>query len=46
VGGLATGGSGGNNTISNNVNNSNLTAGKITGASASRIVQLSGKISF
>jgi hypothetical protein len=46
VGGLATGGSGGNNTISNNVNNSNIVAGKITGASASRIVQLSGKFSF
>ena len=44
VGALITGGSGGNNTISNTVGASNF--GLITGASSSRIVQLSGKLTF
>ncbi len=44
VGALITGGSGGNETISNGVGASNF--GLITGASASRIVQLSGKLTF
>ena len=44
VGALITGGSGGNNNISNTVGASNF--GLITGASSSRIVQLSGKLTF
>ena len=44
VGALISSGSGGNNTISNGVGSSNF--GLITGASASRIVQLSGKLTF
>lgn len=46
VGGLVVGGSGGNEVIDNSVNSSSATAGKITGASASRIIQLGGKFSF
>jgi hypothetical protein len=44
VGALITGGSGGNNNISNTVGASNF--GLITGASSSRIIQLSGKLTF
>jgi hypothetical protein len=44
VGALITGGSGGNNNISNTVGASNF--GQITGASSSRIIQLSGKLTF
>ena len=44
VGGLITGGSGGGTTISNTVGSS--TAGLITGAGASRILQISGKLTF
>jgi Carboxypeptidase regulatory-like domain len=46
VGGLVVGGSGGNEVIDNSVNSNASTAGKITGASASRIIQLGGKITF
>ena len=46
VGGLVVGGSGGNETIDNSVNSSSATAGKITGASSSRILQLGGKFTF
>ena len=46
VGGLIVSGSGGNDTIDNEVNDSEATAGKITGASSPRILQLAGKISF
>ena len=46
VGGLVVGGSGGNETIDNSVNSSAATAGKITGSSAPRILQLGGKIVF
>jgi hypothetical protein len=46
VGGLVVGGSGGGSTIDNSVNSSAATAGKITGASAPRILQLGGKLSF
>ena len=44
VGGLITGGSGGGSAISNSVSSS--TPGQITGASPSRIIQLSGKLTF
>jgi hypothetical protein len=44
VGGLIVAGSGGNETISNGVGSS--TFGQITGASSSRILQFSGKITF
>ena len=44
VGALITGGSGGNESISNGVGASNV--GLITQASSSRIVQLSGKLTF
>jgi hypothetical protein len=44
VGGLIVAGSGGNTSISNGVGNSN--AGLITQASSSRVVQLSGKLTF
>jgi len=46
VGGLIVGGSGGNEVIANGVGTSDATAGKITGSSAPRILQLSGKIIF
>jgi hypothetical protein len=46
VGGLIVGGSGGNQVIDSGVGDSSLTAGKITGASSSRIIQLAGKITF
>ena len=46
VGGLVVGGSGGNEVIDNGVNDASNVAGKITGASASRIIQLSGKLTF
>jgi hypothetical protein len=46
VGGLVVGGSGGNETIDNSVNSAPATAGKITGASAARIIQLGGKLTF
>jgi len=46
VGGLVVGGSGGNENIDNSVNSSEATAGRITGASAPRILQLGGKLSF
>ena len=44
VGALITGGSGGNEVISNSVGSSNF--GQITQASSSRVVQLSGKLTF
>ena len=44
VGGLLVAGSGGNETISNNVGSS--TGGLITGAASPRILQLGGKITF
>ena len=46
VGGLTVGGSGGGSTIDASVNSSAATAGKITGASAPRIIQLGGKLTF
>ncbi len=46
VGGLVVGGSGGNQVIDNSVNSSAATAGKITGASSPRVIQLGGKITF
>jgi hypothetical protein len=46
VGGLVVGGSGGNQVIDSGVGDSSLTAGKITGASSPRIIQLAGKITF
>jgi hypothetical protein len=46
VGGLTVGGSGGNSVIDNGVNSSAATAGRITGASAPRIIQLGGKLTF
>jgi hypothetical protein len=46
VGGLTVGGSGGGSTIDNSVNSSAATAGRITGASAPRIIQLGGKLTF
>jgi Carboxypeptidase regulatory-like domain/TonB dependent receptor-like, beta-barrel len=46
VGGLVVGGSGGNETIDNSVNSSSATAGRITGASSPRILQLGGKLTF
>jgi len=46
VGGLIVGGSGGNAVIASGVGTSDATAGKITGSSAPRILQLSGKITF
>ena len=46
VGGLVVGGSGGNEVIDNSVNSTAATAGKITGASSPRIIQLGGKITF
>ena len=46
VGGLVVGGSGGNENIDNSVNSSAATAGKITGASSPRIIQLGGKLVF
>jgi len=46
VGGLVVGGSGGNEVIDNSVNSSSETAGRITGASSSRILQLGGKLTF
>ena len=44
VGALITAGSGGNVTISNGLGSSNF--GQITGASSSRVIQLSGKLIF
>jgi hypothetical protein len=46
VGGLVVGGSGGNTTIDNGVSDASNVAGKITGASSPRILQLSGKLTF
>ncbi len=46
VGGLTVGGSGGGSTIDASVNSSAATGGKITGASAPRIIQLGGKLTF
>jgi hypothetical protein len=46
VGGLVVGGSGGNQVIDASVNSNASTAGKITGASSPRIIQLGGKITF
>jgi len=46
VGGLVVGGSGGNEVIDNSVNSGSATAGRITGASSPRIIQLGGKITF
>jgi hypothetical protein len=46
VGGLVVGGSGGNQVIDNGITDADNIRGKITGASAPRIVQLSGKITF
>jgi hypothetical protein len=46
VGGLVVGGSGGNEVIDNSVNSSAATAGKITGASSPRVIQLGGKLTF
>ncbi|MGB8261445.1 MAG: TonB-dependent receptor [Terracidiphilus sp.] len=46
VGGLVVGGSGGNEVIDNSVNSSSATAGRITGASSPRIIQLGGKLTF
>ncbi len=46
VGGLVVGGSGGNQVIDASVNSNDSTKGKITGASAPRILQLGGKITF
>jgi hypothetical protein len=46
VGGLVVGGSGGNETIDNGVNDAANVAGKITGAGSPRILQLSGKLTF
>ena len=46
VGGLVVGGSGGNEVIDNSVNSNASTAGRITGASAPRILQLGGKLTF
>jgi hypothetical protein len=44
VGGLATGGSGGNNSIDSGVGDTY--AGYITGANSARIIQFAGKLSF
>jgi hypothetical protein len=46
VGGLVVGGSGGNQVIDSGVGDSGLTAGKITGSSSPRILQLAGKFTF
>jgi hypothetical protein len=46
VGGLVVGGSGGNEVIDNGITDSPTVAGKITGASSPRILQLAGKITF
>jgi len=46
VGGLVVGGSGGNEVIDNSVNSSPATAGKITGSSSARVIQLGGKLTF
>ena len=46
VGGLIVGGSGGNQVIAAGVGTADATAGKITGSSSPRILQLSGKIVF
>jgi hypothetical protein len=46
VGGLVVGGSGGYETIDNGVDDASNVAGKITGASSPRILQLSGKLTF
>jgi hypothetical protein len=46
VGALITGGSGGNEVIAAGVGTGDATAGKITGSSSPRILQLSGKITF
>ena len=46
VGGLVVGGSGGNEVIDASITDADNIRGKITGASAPRILQLSGKLSF